>query len=370
LQPYFLEMNRFFFTSLLVILCFKGIGQSGIDTALTDYARFLAAKPCLSKRFIALQQKPYYAKHIAATKKIWGHINDTTIAKIMTFNVGKNLIEDSDTQTCFYPFGGPDFLYANVFYPNASDYVLMGLEKPGTVVDITKKSETEVQLLLEHLNESMLYLNKSGYFVTAHMSKDFSKSLMNGTIHPVLYFAASRNYLIKQLRYGFIDSKGDFVENKNQNGYYKTWDLILTDSTGKDKHVYYISANIADFKISKSPYFVSFVKKMGEHNTFIKSASYIPAHKNFSIVRNLMLESNKIIQDDTGIPHKILNDPTKWDYTFWGTYTMTIKDLSWGFQPDLKEAVKNHPNGKKLPFRISYNGNYGEGIIIKAIRKK
>jgi hypothetical protein len=360
-------MKRIFLFISLLFIGLSASSQVVIDTFLTDYARFLAAKPCLSKPFADMQSKPYYKDHTAFTNKIWKHINDSTIAKITAFATEKKIISETDTNTCFYPFGGPDFLFANVFYVNAKNYVLMGLENLGTVADIRKKKDLETDLLLAHLNESMNYLHKSGYFVTSHMSKDFSKSLMNGTVHTVLYFAANRNYMVKGLKYGGIDAKGNFYPTKG--GIYKTWELTLADSSGNEKRVYYISANIADFKISKTPYFVAFVKSLGSHNSFIKSASYIPAHKNFSIVRNLILESQKIIQDDTGIQHKILNDKTKWDYEFWGLYTSTIKDLSWGFQPDLKEVVKGHPNNKKLPFRISYNGNYGEGII-QVARKK
>ncbi|HLP11688.1 MAG TPA: hypothetical protein VK177_07105 [Flavobacteriales bacterium] len=361
-------MKRFFLFSLFLFIGFKASTQVAIDTFLTDYGRFLAAKPCLSKSFADMQKKAYYKDHVTFTQKMWKHINDSTIAKINAFIETKNLRDAADTVTCFYPFGGPDFLFANVFYPNAKNYVLMGLENLGSVADITKKKDADCDLLLAHLNESMQYLNKSGYFVTSHMSKDFSKSLMNGTIHTVLYFAANRNYMVKKLENGSIDSKGNFASGKS--GYYKAWDLTLTDSTGNEKHVYYISANIVDFKVSKTPYFTTFVKNMGKHNTFIKSASYIPPHKNFSIVRNLILESQKIIQDDTGIQHKMLNDATKWTYEYWGTYTMTIKDLSWGFQQDLKDAVAKSPNNKKLPFRISYNGNYGEGLIMVARKKQ
>ncbi len=39
--------------------------------------------------------------------------------------------------TMFYMFSGPDFLYANAFYPNAKTYVLSGLEPVGTVPDLT-----------------------------------------------------------------------------------------------------------------------------------------------------------------------------------------------------------------------------------------
>jgi hypothetical protein len=360
-------MKRVFLFSFFLFIGFKASTQVTIDTFLTDYARFLAAKPCLSKPFIEMQKKTYYKDHITFSQKMWEHINDSTIAKINVFIDDKKMRDASDTVTCFYPFGGPDFLFANVFYPNAKNYVLMGLENLGSIADITKKKDAECDLLLAHVNESMQYLNKSGYFVTSHMSKDFSKSLMNGTIHTVLYFAANRNYMVKKIQTGSIDAKGNFASGKN--GYYKAWDLTLTDTLGNEKHVFYISANIVDFKVSKTPYFVWFVNNLGKHNTFIKSASYIPPHKNFSIVRNLILESQKIIQDDTGIQYKTLNDATKWDYEYWGTYTMTIKDLSWGFQQDLKDAVAKSPNNKKLPFRISYNGNYGEGLIMVARKK-
>jgi hypothetical protein len=366
-------MKRLFFIACILLIGLPGKSQVVIDTFLTDYARLLAAKPCLSEPFKKIQAKSFYAGHKNLSEKVWGHVHDSTIARIDHFTAEKGITSPDDTLTCFYPFGGPDFLFANVFYPKAKNYVLMGLERPGSVTDVTKKSDQEVELLLDHLNQSMAYLNKSGYFVTSHMSRDFSKSLLNGTIHPVLYFAANRGLMVKKLQHGYINASGNFVAYKSpkeKQQYYNGYCLTLTDSSGHEQNVYYFSADIADYKIKTFPWFVKFVKGMGMDNCFIKSASYIPAHKNFSIVRNLILDnSHKIIQDDTGIQYKILKDETKWKLEFWGIYTMTIKDLSWGFQEDLKEAVKKSPNNKKLPFRITYNGNYGEGILMYAVRK-
>lgn len=365
-------MKKIKFIALLCFLTVSGRSQTTIDTALTDYANFLAGKPCLSPKYKLLQEKEYYKKHLDITKKIWDHVNDTAIAKINAFGEEKKFISVNDTSTCFYPFGGPDLLFANVFYPNAKNYVLMGLERLGTTTDITKKSDAEIEMLLNHLNQSMAYLNKSGYFVTSHMSKDFSKSLLNGTIHPVMYFAANRNFSIHSLKYGYINSKGEFssYKSKGEKQYYQGYQLKLIDQQNKIREVFYFSADIADYKIKNMPWFVTFVKSFGKTTCFLKSASYIPAHKNFSLVRNLILDNCvKIIQDDTGIQYKILKDESKWNLEFWGLYTMTIKDLSWGFQPDLKEAVDKSPNKRKLPFRISYNGNYGEGILMVATKK-
>ena len=39
-----------------------------------------------------------------------------------------------------YMFSGPDFLYATSFFPNASTYVLAGLEPVGAVPELTSLS--------------------------------------------------------------------------------------------------------------------------------------------------------------------------------------------------------------------------------------
>ncbi|HYG49283.1 MAG TPA: hypothetical protein VD905_00195, partial [Flavobacteriales bacterium] len=116
-------MKRFFLFSIFLSIGFKASTQVVIDTFLTDYGRFLAAKPCLSKPFANMQQKNWYKDHVVFTEKMWKHINDSTIAKINAFADSKKMRDAADTITCFYPFGGPDFLFANVFYPNAKNYV-------------------------------------------------------------------------------------------------------------------------------------------------------------------------------------------------------------------------------------------------------
>ena len=134
--------------------------------------------------------------------------------------------------------------------------------------------------------------------------------------------------------------------------------------------MYYFSMDVADYKIKTKTEIEKFFESFPMINTYIKSASYIPAHKNFSIIRNIILDNSlKIVQDDTGVPLKSL-DINVFEINMWGTYTKTISDLSWGFQADLKKALEVSGNNQSLPFKISYNGNYGEGMILYAKRKE
>ena len=47
--------------------------------------------------------------------------------------------------TMFYMFSGPDFLYADTFFPNASTYILCGIEPMG----ITATNDVEALLALK-----------------------------------------------------------------------------------------------------------------------------------------------------------------------------------------------------------------------------
>ena len=100
----------------------------------------------------------------------------------------------------------------------------------------------------------------------------------------------------------------------------------------------------------------------------MKSASCVLTNPDFSEMRNLVLESDAILQDDTGVPYRYFSKDI-FDIALYGKYTMTIKDLDWCMQNDLKKDVAEKARSARLPFRISYIGNYGEGMMIYAKRK-
>ena len=57
--------------------------------------------------------------------------------------------------TMFYMFSGPDFLYADAFYPKATTYVLSALEPPGSVPDLTKVPRGGVGAALDNVEHSL-----------------------------------------------------------------------------------------------------------------------------------------------------------------------------------------------------------------------
>ena len=72
----------------------------------------------------------------------------------------------------FYMFSGPDFLYANAFYPKAKTYVLAGLEPVGTVPDLTKLRAAASASALYNCRPRSARSCSYSFFITKQMSSD------------------------------------------------------------------------------------------------------------------------------------------------------------------------------------------------------
>jgi hypothetical protein len=356
--------------SILLTIASLHLFAQAHDTLLTETARFIAGIPCETASFQTLQNKPGYKDHLNFCNSTWKELEDSTLNPMVAWAKEKSIIEDSDTGTCFYPFSGPDYLFAHQFFPNCKTYIMMGLERIGKMTDPRTLQDKAMNDYLNAIRQSQRYLLKSGYFVTSHMSQDFSRAILNGNVHLMSYFLIRTNNLIHSMEFGTIDAQGKWVSGKSPYGNYPGVCIrFMRKGESKLRSVYYFSFDAADYKIKTKPGFEKFVSSQGNFYTYIKSASYIPMHKNFSIVRNLILQhSAKILQDDTGVPFKNL-DPSIYTVQLWGTYTKTIDDLSWGYDPELRKALEKSGNNTPLPFKISYNGNYGEGMMLYARRK-
>jgi hypothetical protein len=343
------------------------------NTKLTAVADFIGGKSTTT--FQAKQSAAYYAEHQKFVKNTWQMVTDSTIVPVTKWAKEKKIIEVADTLTVFYPFSGPDFLFADIFFPNATNYIMMGLERIGTVPPFESMSEESLKAYVSGIQTSLKYLNMSGYFVTQHMGKDFSKKHLNGNLHMMLYFMARTNHKIMKVEHVALDKKGNASIYTPSKGTppspIKGVKVTFCDSTCTvQKTAWYFSFDAADRNMTNNPHFVNFMKQQPPYNTYIKSASYILASTKFNIVRNLILDySDKIVQDDTGVPYKYFTKD-KFDLQMWGLYSRTIDALSWGYQKELQTVLEASEHNKPLPFKISYNGRRGEGMMMYGRKKK
>ena len=341
--------------------------NTGSRNTYNQTALYLAGKK--TDRLKKIQKKKYYLDYVKLISESWKKTTTKNLKEIRNwtnsyFNEGAN-----DSICLFYPFSGPDFLYANVFFPNAKTYLLVGLENPGKLPNIEKMSDGNRAAYLQKLLHSLRYIDKAGYFTTKQMMSDFTDASLNGIIHLLLFYIAKTNHNIVDITtvevddFGQTKEKKNFqVENEKPNGL-----KIEFSKNGNDKikTLYYFPVDLSDENLKDNLGFLLFLSNFGKKNTFMKSASYILHSEEFRIVRELILKQSKtILQDDSGIPYSVLKNAGFY-VNLYGNYSRTINTFSNYYQADLHKALESREL-KQLPFKLGYNSWENEMVLLLA----
>lgn len=340
-----------------------------IDETADATACFIAGeKP--KNLFSNLVNEPFFAEHQKIVEQAWQKTEHENLKPIRDWLQEKPLISTSaDTLTLFYPFSGPDFLYAHAFYPDCRNYIMVGLEKAGKLPDLNAISPALLKQYLESIRHSLRYMNKVGYFVTSQMRRDFSQENLDGTIHIILFYLIRTGHRISSISTTYIDSYGkpcSQPDNSVKRKKIKGLQIDFTSEKGsKMQSIYYFPLDLSDDNLAKQNAFLFFLNNFGAKITYLKSASYILHTNEFSSIRNLILnQSSKILQDDTGIPYRFFTNG-KFDLQLYGNYSKTIRQFNYQYQADLKHALDSQEKDH-LPFKLGYNAWYNETVLLYA----
>ena len=297
-------------------------------TNVNDAARFLAGMPVSGDSPLApLTQDPAWQQHAGYFNSAWAKLDARQLSKIRGWT-GGNLRGRGNT--VFYMFSGPDFLYADAFFPGADNYVLCGTEPVGSVPDVTRLAIGPALYRIEGALNSVLNYS---FFQTKQMRGDLSASQLNGTVPVLMVFLARCGKTIENI--SPVQPRG-----------------VRSDFNGGS--VYYFSVDLSNGSVERSG-LLNFCRRLGRGDSLLKSASYLPQQGGFSTIRNFLLDqSDIIVQDDSGIPYRNF-DPARWQMRLYGNYEAPIDLFRQFYQPDLADAF-SRSSPSELPFGIGYRG--------------
>ena len=308
-----------------------------------DSARFLAGLP-VSGPLAALMQTPAWQEHARAIEEAWTKKETQQIGPIRDWMLANAAEYHHSSEPVYYMFGGPDFLYANVFYPSASSYVLAGLEPVGHVPDLTRIAPEAVLGELTALRGSLATILRFQYFITKDMRAELSRAHVGGTL-PILYvFLARLGYTIVDVTRVTAPAEGvkiDFTDGEGQQTLY----YFKTDLSG--------GGNSA---------FLKWCAARGKGMSLLKAASYLMHTEGFNGVRNFLLQNSRVIvQDASGIPLRAF--PKNWAVRTFGRYVPHGDEFGKYNQPDLAGvAADNSPLG----FAFGYHWQKDRGLLMLA----
>jgi hypothetical protein len=325
-------------------------------------ARFLAGLPVEGTALESLSQEGSWATHAKEFSKAWQEIETKQLAKIHEWAPASMAGADADQTPLFYFFSGPDILYGNTFFPNASTYVLCGLEPVGSPPDVTKIPKGSLGASLSNLRKSLDAILSFSFFKTKDMKNDLTATQLTGTL-PVLYvFLARLGHHIDSVELVSLNDDGVIATDKTKTSGAK---IVFTKPGGTPQTLYYFSTDLSNWGIKTHPGFVKFCGSLGQGNAFAKAASYLMHMKEFSDARDFLLASSRIIvQDDSGIPHRYFA-PERWWVHCYGHYAGPIKMFEKDYQADLAQANKTTTSGP-LPFSFGYQWHSKESSLVVA----
>jgi hypothetical protein len=334
-----------------------------INDTLNDLAHFIAGNPASEKYFTDFRKKPAYLEFAGKFSKRWKDFDSTKLAPVKNF-ASTEFAAESKIKNLFYPFSGPDILYANALFPEADVYTMIGLEPVGTlpIVDDKKIVADSIQKYVNKINSSLNAILRFSFFRTVSMKEDLRNDEVDGTIHLLLLFLNKTGHQIADVRPFYIDTTGtkQYVENttvlSKSNHKNKSVEITAIDQNNKVKTITYTSTDLSDPALKKNKGLQTYINNLHFETTYLKGASYLMHLSSFSKIRELILaNTSNIVQDDSGIALRyITGDKNKWKFTLYGTYTKPINMFKENYQADLDSLYKKE-GSRKLGFGLGYN---------------
>jgi hypothetical protein len=318
------------------------VGQPA--ATLAETARFLAGMP-VTGALEPLTHDPAWQEHAQAMNDAWTKKEHQQIWPIRQWMQANAPQYHRSTDTTFYMFSGPDFLYASMFFPLSSNYILAGLEPIGNVPDLSQIPPQLLHADLVSLRESMNSILRFQYFITKEMRTDLGRGNISGTL-PILYvFLARLGYTIVDVTHLGTPAEG----------------VKITFSGGEQpQSLYYFKTDLSGGNSA----FLRWCAARGPGLSLLKAASFLMHGDGFSGVRNFLVQNSRvIIQDDSGIPLRAF--PKGWKVNCCGRYVPHKDEFQKYYQPDLAAIYAQNP-APPLGFAFGYHWQKDDGLLMLA----
>jgi hypothetical protein len=334
--------------TLILLIALLAGNVCAQKATVDDTARFLAGIP-VKGPLEPLTHDPAWLDHSRNLDSAWMKKDYLQVRPIREWMLANASDYYTSTDTVYYMFGGPDFLYANLFFPQAKTYILAGLEPVGQVPDLNGMDPAALNTDLNALRDSMHTVLQTHYFITKDMRAELGRPNLGGTL-PILYvFLARLNCVVLNTTY--VNNPAPGVK-------------ITFTRDGGPQTLYYFKTDLSG---GNSP-FLKWCAKQGPGLSLLKAASYLMHTEGFAGVRNFLLEHSRvIIQDDSGIPLRAF--PKSWKVDCYGRYVPHEEMFGKYHQPELAAIYNREPPPPELGFAFGYHWQKDNGLLMLATPK-
>ena len=321
-------------------------------------ARLLAGLAPADVHGTQISAMPWWLEHARAMDAAWARKSHRQLATWRAFAAREIDAHDTSGAALFYPFSGPDFLYAHTLFPRARRYLLAGLEAPGAAPRWTEMSETQAAASLTQLRQSTSTLLNLSFFRTESMKVDLKRGQLTGVAPVLMALAARAGFEVRAVDPVYLDDSGALCMGAASAQRIGGVRLALTEpGAAVMRELVYLQVDLQNRALADTPQFERHVKSLGRGPVFLKAASYLMHKPAFSMVRGMALErAGLVVQDDSGIPFQAF-PAAQWDGRLFGTYARPVPMFRDWTQHALRAAYAR--DARPLDTGIGYSHRRG-----------
>lgn len=329
----------------------------GKASSLTDVARVLAGMDAANGRgdYSTVRELPGWLTHQQRLNELWGEYQVRHEQPIRAW-AAREIRDLVGAPAVFYPFSGPDFLFANAFFPHADTFVLCGLEPAEPLPPLASLSGDEIDAGLSGLRTAINNVMQYSFFITKDMRNDLQATRFRGVLPVLLVFLARSGHTIDSVDTIRLDAGGNPVLSDAASGNTQGLLIRARGPNGAARRVFYIRQDLSNDSMHAGAPFLRLIDQLGRPPAFTKSASYLMHEDGFSVIRDYLLRRPQaVVQDPSGVPYRAFVQ-RGWNLRLYGNYLRTLDLFGESCQqPDLAAAYQEGRHGAQpLPFGIGY----------------
>jgi hypothetical protein len=357
------------FLALLVFVTSSASAQNAAPTMvdINDAAAFLAGTELPNRTDHPLTTTDSWKSHAAQMDKEFASHQERVLTPMSEWANAEMSDLPREGTLVRYLFSGPDAIHVLHSFPQATKYVMCGLEPVGALPDISKLTEGNAgQALAEVRNAIGESINLS-FFRTKDMKDDLAFATFGGTTPIISVFLARSGQYLNEIEFYRLQSDGSLVSQGLVSEKANAVRFAFSPRRiSQPKELYYFSSDLSDGEFDKTGMKI-WLEALPKGEAYLKAASFLMHNSYFSKVRQHLLDHTKhLVQDDSGIPYKFFK-PEEWNANLYGVYDGPIDLFKEAYQTDLRAAYQ--AGSKPLSFGTGYKWRKGESNLMLFVRK-
>ncbi len=331
-----------------------------------DVARLLAGLPPLSDpdTHRKWRGENFWRTHKTAMDKMWKEFGGKRGVKVRNW-AATEVADVQSTPVVFQPFGGPDFVFSHLLFPNAETFVLCG---KSPCVDMPKFGETPASVMADTMSGLR---EVSAAILKTERGSDpnempASGQSMQGALPMLLALSARTGHIVEavelmpadhgskhlvepgQISLDPLTAANDVATRSHPSS---ACVITLRTSEGKQRRLFYFQQDLTDDGLPESAALLQYLNKQKRVVVVVNESSHeLHRPDTLRLQKYIAKHAVALVQDPSGVPYRHFS-PDAWNIQRYGSYAGAPTAFREFDQPELIAAFNDATSKPQpLPF--------------------